>query len=162
MWSALPGFGLTVSCFSSTLTSQRWRQMFVHLFRTRNGLCWFVGASQVALVVKNPPTNAGDPRDAGSTPGGRNGNPLQYSCLENPMDGGAWWAAVHGVTKSQTRLKWLSSSSMDYQKMATHFSILVWKIPWTEEPGGLQSMGSQRVRHNLVAHWAHYYYSCHY
>ena len=66
--------------------------------------------SQVVLVVKNPPANAGDARDTVSTPGlGRssrvgNGNSLQYSCLENPMDGGAWWAAVHGAAESQTRL----------------------------------------------------------
>ena len=63
------------------------------------------------LVVKNPPANAGDPKDAGSipalgrSPGGGHGNPLQYSCLENPMDGGAWWATVHRVTKSWTKLK---------------------------------------------------------
>ena len=63
------------------------------------------------LVVKNPPANAGDPKDAGSipglgrSPGGGHGNPLQYSCLENPMDGGAWWATVHRVTKSWTQLK---------------------------------------------------------
>ena len=60
----------------------------------------------MATVVKNPPANAGDTRDEGSIPGlGRspgvgNGNPLQYSCLENPVDSGAWWATVHGVTKS--------------------------------------------------------------
>ena len=72
-------------------------------------------ASQVALVVKNPPANAGDIRDAGSIPGsGRSpgeghGNPLQYSCLENPMDRGASRATVHGVAKSQTRLKHLST-----------------------------------------------------
>ena len=64
-------------------------------------------ASQVALVVKNLLANAGDERDAGSipgsgrSPGGRHGNPIQYSCLENPMDRGAWWATVHGVAKSQ-------------------------------------------------------------
>ena len=63
---------------------------------------------QVALVVKNPPANTGDIRDAGlipgseRSPGGRHGNPLQYSCLENPMDSGAWQATVHGVTKSRT------------------------------------------------------------
>ena len=67
-------------------------------------------ASQVVLVVKNPPANAGDARDVGSFPGsGRspgegNGNPLQYSCLENPMVRGAWRATVHGVPKSQTQL----------------------------------------------------------
>ena len=64
--------------------------------------------SQVALVVKNPPDNAGDLRDTdlipglGRSPGEGNGNPLQYSCLENSIDRGAWWAAVCGVTKSQT------------------------------------------------------------
>ena len=67
-------------------------------------------ASQMALVVKNLPAKAGDLRNLGSIPGlgrsssGGHGNPLQYSCLENPMDREAWWATVHGVTKSQTRL----------------------------------------------------------
>ena len=74
-----------------------------------------VQASQVVLVVKNPPANAGDVRDVGSIPGsGRspgegNGNLLQYSCLENTMDRGAWQATVHGVTKSWTQLKQLST-----------------------------------------------------
>ena len=64
--------------------------------------------SQMALVVKNSPANAGDARDVGSIPGlgrsprGGNGNPFQYSCLENSMNRGAWWAIVHGVTKSWT------------------------------------------------------------
>ena len=68
-------------------------------------------ASQVALVVKNPPVNVGDVRDTGSMPGlwrsprEGNGNPLQYSCLENAMERGAWWAIVHGVTKSRIQLK---------------------------------------------------------
>ena len=71
-------------------------------------LLWSEGASQVALVVKNLPANAGDIRDAGSvlgsgrSPGEGDGNPLQYSCLENPMDRGAWWSTVRGVTKSRT------------------------------------------------------------
>ena len=66
------------------------------------------GASQVALVVKNLPAKAGDIRDAGSipgsgrSPGGEHGNPLQFSCLENPLERGAWWVTVHRVTKSQT------------------------------------------------------------
>ena len=73
-----------------------------------------IWASQVALVVKNPPANTGDLRDVGSIPGlGRapgsgHDNPLQCSCLENPMDRHAWWATVHSVTKSQTQLKRLS------------------------------------------------------
>ena len=68
------------------------------------------GASQVALVLKNLLANAGDIRDVGSilgsgrSPGEGHGSPLQYSCLENPMDRGAWWAIVHGVAKSRTRL----------------------------------------------------------
>ena len=74
------------------------------------------------------------------------GNSPQCSCLENPRDGGAWWAAIYGVAQSRTRLKRLSSSSI--KTMAPHFIILVWKIPWMEEPGGLQSMGSQRVGHD--------------
>ena len=67
-----------------------------------------LGASQVALVIKNFPANAGDTRDVdpvppwGRSPGEGSGNPLQYSCLEYPMDRGAWRATVHGVSKSQT------------------------------------------------------------
>ena len=144
----------------------------------------------------------------GSSPGEGNGNPFQYSCLENSMDRGAWWAIVLGVLKSQTWLKrlsthaflkcnsskslWLVAPNMFIdgnslfsptrgkilwilvnlkvfmnppakevfefniwmgkiplgKGIATHSSILAWRIPWTEKPGGLQSTGSQRVRHN--------------
>ena len=76
-----------------------------------------------------------------------NGNPLQYSCLENSVDRGAWWAAVHGVAQTQTRLKRLSMHALE-KEMATHSSILAWIIPGTEEPGGLLPMGSYRVGHN--------------
>ena len=68
-------------------------------------------ASQVVQVVKTPPANSGASGDMGSIlgrgrcPGGGNGNPLQYSCLGNPIDGGAWWATVHEVAQSRTRLK---------------------------------------------------------
>ena len=91
------------------------------------------GASQVAL-------------------GEGNGNPLQYSCLENPMNGGAWWAAVHGVAKSR------ESDTSDFtfnfhfpaleKEMATLSSVLAWRIPGTGEPAGLLSMGSHRVGHD--------------
>ena len=80
-----------------------------------------------------------------------NGTPLQYSCLENPMDGGAWWAAVHGVAKSRTRL---SDFTFTFhfpaleKEMATHSSVLAWRIPGTGGPGGLPSMGSHRVGHD--------------
>ena len=80
-----------------------------------------------------------------------NGTPLQYSCLENPVDGGAWWAVVHGVAKSRTRLSdfaFVFHFPALEKEMATHSSILAWRIPWTEEPGGLQSMGWQRVGHD--------------
>ena len=69
-----------------------------------------------------------------------NGTSLQYSCLENPMDGGAWWAVVHGVAKSRTRL---SNFPFTFhfqaleKEMATHSSVLAWRIPGTGEPGGL-------------------------
>ena len=177
-------------------------------------------------MVKNLPDNVGDVRNVGSIPGlGRspgegNGNPLQYSCLENSMDRGVWWAAVHGVTKSWIWLKrlrrqhalfgppyssdgkesacnagdkeldtakWLThthtvslkhnfdnlisvlphvlvSVFLDVisfsdisgwedpleKEMATHSNIFAWKIPWTEESGGLQSKGSQRMRHDWM------------
>ena len=80
-----------------------------------------------------------------------NGNPIQYSCLENPMDGGAWWAAVHEVAKSQTRLRDFTLTLHFHaleKEMATHSSILAWRIPGTGEPSGLPSMGSHRVGHN--------------
>ena len=72
------------------------------------------------------------------------GTPLQYSCLENPMDRGAWKAAVHGVAKSQTRLSdftFIFHLHALEKEMATHFSVLAWRIPGMGEPGGLLSMG---------------------
>ena len=79
------------------------------------------------------------------------GTPLQDSCLENPMDGGAWWAAVHGVARSRTQLSDFSFTFHFHaleKEMATHSSVLAWRIPETGEPGGLPSMGSHRVGHN--------------
>ena len=79
------------------------------------------------------------------------GTPLQYSCLENPMDRGAWKAAVHGVAEGRTRL---SDFTFTFhfpaleKEMATHFSVLAWRIPGTGEPGGLPSMESHRVGHD--------------
>ena len=110
----------------------------------------------------------------GSSPGEGNGNPLQYPCLEDPMDRGAWWATAHGVTRvglsnqttticiyghilvknapgnAETEDGGLILGGEDplQEEMAIHSSILAWKIPWTEEPGGLQSIGSQRVGHD--------------
>ena len=80
-----------------------------------------------------------------------NGTPLQYSCLENSMDGGACYAAVHGVDKSQTQLSDFAFTFHFHaleKEMATHSSVLAWRIPGTGEPGGLPSMGSHRVGHD--------------
>ena len=80
-----------------------------------------------------------------------NGTLLQYSCLENPMDEGAWWAAVYGVAESWTRLSDFPFTFHFHaleQEMATHCSVLAWRIPETGKPGGLPSMGSHRVGHD--------------
>ena len=117
------------------------------------------------------------------SPGGGHGNPLQYSCLENPMDRGPWWATVRGVAQSQTRLKSLSTRTytrvclcrrinlqfcllfqwviflvsffcsyfpLNLLFILFFFPLAAWKIPWMEEPGGLQSMGLLKVRHSWV------------
>ena len=80
-----------------------------------------------------------------------NGTPLQYSSLENPMNGGAWKAAVHGVAERRTRLSDFPFTFHFHaleKEMATHSSVLAWRIPGMREPGGLTSMGSHRVRHD--------------
>ena len=107
----------------------------------------FPGGSE----IKASACNAGDLGlipGLGRSPGEGNGNPLQYSCLENPRDEGAWRAIVHGVTKSQTRLSDFTFTFYFHaleKEMATHSSVLAWRIPGMGEPGGLPSMGSHRV-----------------
>ena len=86
-----------------------------------------------------------------STFGEGNGIPLQYSCLENPMDRGAWEAAVHGGAEGRTRLSDFTFTSHFRaleKETATHSSVPAWRIPGTGEPGGLPSMGSHRVGHD--------------
>ena len=80
-----------------------------------------------------------------------NGTPLQYSCLENPRDGGAWWAAVRGVATSRAQLSDFTFTfhfAALEKKMAIHSSVLAWRIPGTGEPAGLPSLGSHRVGHS--------------
>ena len=87
----------------------------------------------------------------GFIPGEGNATPLQYACLENPMDGGAWRAAVQGVAKSPTRLRDFTFTFHFHaleKEMATHSSVLAWTIPGVGEPGGFPSMGSHRVGHD--------------
>ena len=80
-----------------------------------------------------------------------NGTPLQYSCLENPMDGGAWKASVYGVAEGRIRLNVFCFTfhfpALE-KEMATHSSVLAWRIPGTGEPGGLPSVGLHRVGHD--------------
>ena len=90
-------------------------------------------------------------RHTEGTFGEGNGTPLQYCCLENPMDRRAWWAAIHGVAKSQTRLSDFTFTFHFHaleKEMAAHSSVLAWRIPGMGEPGGLLSMGSHRVGHD--------------
>ena len=94
-------------------------------------------------------------KSAGSAPGPHpcleQQYPLQYSCLENPKDEGAWWAAVHGVAEGRTQLSDFTFTFHFHaleEEMATHSSVLAWGIPGTGEPGGLPSMGSHRVGHD--------------
>ena len=92
------------------------------------------------LYLKSVNLNGNDPQC-----GEGNGTRLQYSCLENPMDGGAWWAAVHGVAKSRTRLSNFTFTFHFHaleKEMVTHSSVLAWRIPGMGEPDGLLSMGS--------------------
>ena len=87
----------------------------------------------------------------GEWDGEGNGSPLQYSCREGPMNGGAWKAAVHEIARSRTQLRNFTFTFHFHaleKEMATHSSVLAWRIPGTGEPGGLPSMGSHRVGHN--------------
>ena len=112
----------------------------------------------MAKMVKNPPAmqeidvrGTSSIPGSGRSPGDGHSNPLQYSCLENSMDGRAWWATVHGIAKSQTRLRdftFIFHFHALQKEMATHSSVLAWRIPGTGEPGGLLSMGSHRVGHD--------------
>ena len=132
------------------MTNQRKRSPFLsQLINTEipNGVNYCVVLNQAIYILIQLNTIHFSP----SCIGEGNGTPLQYSCLENSRDGGAWWAAVHEVAKS-----WVQPSNFTFtfhfhvleKEMATHSSVLAWRIPGTEEPGGLPSMGSHRVGHD--------------
>ena len=105
-------------------------------------------------MVKNLPANAGDVGlipGLGRSPGEGNGNSFQYSCLGNSIDRGVWQVIVHGVTKGRSRLSNFTFTFHFHaleKEMATHSSVLTWRIPGMAEPGGLPSMGSHRVGHD--------------
>ena len=111
----------------------------------------FPGGSEVKASACNI-GDLGSIPGSGRSPGEGNGSPLQYSCLENPMDRGSWQATVHGVAKSWTQLSdftslhFIQHEGPLQKEMATYSSLVAWRIPWTEEPSGLQSMGFQTVR----------------
>ena len=90
-------------------------------------------------------------KEISKSAGEGNGTPLQYTCLENPMDGGAQWAAVHRVAKSRTRLSDFTFTFHFHaleKEVVTHSSVLAWRIPGTGELDGLPSVGSHRVGHD--------------
>ena len=124
---------LQYSCLTNSMDREAWQATVHGTTKNQTGLSSWAHTHMPKLRPKG------------------NGNPLQYSCLENPMDGGAWRAAVHGVAEGRTRL---SDFTLNFhfhaleKAMATHSSVLAWRIPGTGEPGGLPSMGSDRVGHD--------------
>ena len=121
---------------------------FPHLYNEASNICQAHYASPLSLLPQElalPTVKFSVYFLVNLTSGEGNGTPLQYSCLENPMDGGAWWAAVHGVAKNRTQLSDFTFPFPFHaleKEMAAHSSVLAWRIPGTGEPGGLPPMGS--------------------
>ena len=116
--------------------------------RTKKGILSRNLAFQVALVVKNPPANAGDTAlipGSGRFPGGGHCNPLQYSCLENPMDRGVWQATAHGVAKSWTWLKWLRTHTCKTWIVSSLVFFAFFILLWTK-----QSLLKHQLTKNVV------------
>ena len=132
------GYPLQYSCLENSMDRGTWwvivhgsQRVRHYSLRVRHtGQLAFLGAFQVALVIKNPPANAGSIKDRD----GGHGNPFQYSCLETPMDRGAWWGTVHRVAKSLRGLKWMSRHTVDAWKgKETFFSRAL--LPCPHHPG---------------------------
>ena len=108
-----------------------------------------ISAILISYIVKNKRCTLERLSSSMASSQRRQWHPLQYSCLENPMDGGAWWAAIHGVAKSRARLSDFTFTFHFHaleKEMATHSSVLAWRIPGTGEPSGLPSLGSRLKR----------------
>ena len=159
-----PGVGnsnpLQYSCLEKSTNRGAWQAAVQGVAKSRTPLSDFHFLNQIktsifipskcfpgGTVIKDLSANSGDMGSIpgwGRSPGVGNGNSLQYSCLENCMDKGTRHATVCKVRKELDRL----SDNQLEKAMAPHSSTLAWKIPWTEEPGRLQSMGSLRVGHD--------------
>ena len=136
IWVIKNIFCTVLLCILATSSSSPLNDSWAHLFSPISS----VGDSKNTAIIIIGSSKFGE----------GNGTLLQYSCLENPMDGGAWKAAVHGVATNWTRLSDFTFTFHFHaleMEMATHSSVLAWRIPGTGEPGGLPSMGSHRVRH---------------
>ena len=146
-WSGIEprSTALAVEFFTTEPLGKPYIFIFNHLNFYKSYYFWvflaFMNSLHVLSVVKNLKLLIGE--------GG--GTPFQYFCLENPMDAGAWWAAVHEVAKSRTQPSDFTFTFHFHaleKEMTTHSSVLAWRIPGTGEPGGLPSLGSHRVGHD--------------
>ena len=126
-------------------------QMVTAAMKLKDLLLWRKAMTNLDIVLKSRDVTLPKKVRLVKAIGEGNGTPLQYFCLENPMDRGTWWAAVHRVAKSWTQLRNFTFTFHFHaleKEMATHSSVLAQRIPGMGEPGGLLSMGSHRVGHD--------------
>ena len=153
----VPGYSQNNVCWQPVTATLLFKGSFLY-YISRQGNCFrsYINKKKRHLMMTNSTcylyvnTNLNVKTYLDKTNREGNGTPLQYSCLENPMNGGAWWAAVHGVAKSRTGLSDFTFTFHFHalEDMATHSSVLAWRIPGMGEPGGMPSMGWHRVGHN--------------
>ena len=142
------GNPLQCSCLENPRDGRAWWAAIYGVTRSRTWLKWLSSSSSSSSSIYRSFVYLGRFIPKYFREG--NGTPLQYSCLENPMDGGAWKAVVHGVAEGRTWLSDFTFTSHFHaleKEMTAHSSVLAWRIRWTEEPGGLQSIRSVRVGH---------------